>query len=123
MQPMNHHDNTDPHPDRGSASDHPARQVERSSTTEGLPVAPSMGPAMEVAEMAGQAALVDRRAVVIAAVCIVLAAAAALVAQGLVRLIAFITNLSFYGRASFKPVNPWEHHLGLWVVFVPIIGA
>ena len=106
-----------------TADAHATHPVERSSTTEGLPVAPSMGPAMEVAQMSGQAALVDRRAVMIAFVCMALAAAAALVAQGLVRLIAFITNLSFYGRASFKPVDPWHHHLGLWVIVVPVAGA
>jgi hypothetical protein len=88
------HDTTDPHPDH---------QVERSSTTEGLPVAPSMGPAMEAAEMGSQAALVDERAAVISTVCVGLAVAAALVAQGLVRLIALVTNLSFYGRLSFRP--------------------
>jgi len=108
---------------QNNSEDHVDHQVERSSTTEGLPVAPSMGPAMEVAEVAGQAALVDGRAVLIAAVCVGLAVAAALVAQGLVRLIALITNLSFYGRVSFAPVDPWQHRLGVWVVFVPIIGA
>jgi hypothetical protein len=82
-----------------------------------------MGPAMEAAEMSGQAALVDGRAVLISALCVLLAAAAALVAQGLVRLIALVTNLSFYGRLSFRPVDPWQHHLGVWVVFVPIVGA
>src|SRR6478735_12769138 len=97
--------------------------VERSSTTEGLPVAPSMGPSIEAVEMPSQVALVDRRLGVIVSLCVALAAVAAVVAQGLVRLIALITNLSFHGRFSFADASPWDHHLGAWVILVPIGGA
>ena len=86
--------------------------VERSSTTEGLPVAPSMGPAMEAVAVSSQAALMDARAVLICAICIVLAIVAACVAQVLVHLIAFFTNLFFYGRLSIHDATPWDHHLG-----------
>ena len=44
-------------------------------------------------------------------------------AKGLVYLIEFITNLSFYGRVSFEPASPADNHLGLLVMVVPIIGA
>jgi chloride channel protein, CIC family len=97
--------------------------VERSSTTEGLPVAPSMGPAMEAAAVSSQAALMDARAVLICAICIVLAIVAACVAQVLVHLIAFFTNLFFYGRLSIHDATPWDHHLGAWVMLVPMGGA
>jgi CIC family chloride channel protein len=46
-----------------------------------------------------------------------------LVAKGLVYLIDFITNLSFYGRISFEPASPAGNHLGVLVLIVPIIGA
>ena len=42
------------------------------------------------------------------------------VARGLVYLIDFITNLSFYGRLSFQPASPAGNHLGVVVVAVPI---
>jgi H+/Cl- antiporter ClcA len=45
------------------------------------------------------------------------------VAKGLVYLIDFITNLSFYGKVSFEPASPAYNHLGLLVLAVPIIGA
>ncbi len=45
------------------------------------------------------------------------------VAKGLVYLIDFITNLSFYGRLSFEPASPADNQLGVLVVFIPIIGA
>ena len=82
-----------------------------------------MGPAMEVAAVSGQLALMDRRAVLVCFICIALAVVAAVVAQGLVHLIAFFTNLCFYGRLSFHEATPWGHQLGAWVVLVPVGGA
>ena len=45
------------------------------------------------------------------------------VAKGLVFLIDLITNLAFYGRASFEPASPAGNHLGWVVVVIPIMGA
>src|SRR5581483_4046921 len=47
----------------------------------------------------------------------------AFVAYALIWLIAAITNLSFYHRLSTQAVTPQGHHLGYWVVLVPVIGA
>jgi chloride channel protein, CIC family len=46
-----------------------------------------------------------------------------LVAEGLLELIYFFTNLFFYGKFSFAITNPAHHHLGFWVVLIPIIGG
>jgi len=46
-----------------------------------------------------------------------------LVAEGLLQLIYFFTNLCFYGRLSFVPVSPVNHHLGVWVIAIPVLGA
>jgi chloride channel protein, CIC family len=46
-----------------------------------------------------------------------------LVAQGLIELIYFFTNLFFYGRISFAQVYPTGNHLGLWVILIPAIGG
>jgi H+/Cl- antiporter ClcA len=48
---------------------------------------------------------------------------AALCAQVLVRLIALITNLAFYGKLSLANTSPALNHLGLWVIGVPVIGG
>jgi H+/Cl- antiporter ClcA len=45
------------------------------------------------------------------------------VAKGLVYLIDFITNVSFYGRFSFEAASPAGNQLGLLVIAIPIIGA
>jgi CIC family chloride channel protein len=46
-----------------------------------------------------------------------------LIAKILVWLIDLITNLSFYGRFSVGPASPAGNHLGVLVIFVPIVGA
>jgi H+/Cl- antiporter ClcA/predicted transcriptional regulator len=45
------------------------------------------------------------------------------VAWALVQLIYLITNMAFYHRMAFTPASPAENHLGLAVVFVPVIGG
>src|SRR5262249_19192820 len=104
-------------------------RVEDASTTPGLPVSPSLGPTLEQARLhtpaeAG-AALVDRRVVLISALAILVAFAAAVIAQILMHLIWLITNISFHGRFSVAygtpPLTRAEFHW--WMVGVPVIGG
>jgi chloride channel protein, CIC family len=46
-----------------------------------------------------------------------------LVAQGLIELIYFFTNLFFFKRISFEQAYPTDSHLGLLVIAIPAIGA
>lgn len=46
-----------------------------------------------------------------------------LVAEGLLELIYFFTNLCFYGKFSFAITSPAHNHLGLWVIAIPPIGG
>ncbi|MCC6995886.1 MAG: chloride channel protein [Deltaproteobacteria bacterium] len=68
-------------------------------------------------------AVITPRVVAISLLAVVIAAAAAVAAQGLTHLIALITNLAFYGRLSASWVGPAGHHLGAWVICVPVAGA
>ncbi|APR75422.1 Chloride channel protein [Minicystis rosea] len=95
----------------------------QASTTEGLPIAPSMGPALDAAHTPRRTTGIDRRVVVICGIAVLLAIAAALIAQLLGALIALITNLAFYGRLSIAPASPAHNHLGLAVIGVPVLGA
>jgi CIC family chloride channel protein len=63
------------------------------------------------------------RVLPIAGLAILIGVFAAYVAAGLLRLINFFTNLFFFQRFSFAPASPAEHHLGWFVVIVPIVGA
>lgn len=66
---------------------------------------------------------VDRRVAWITLLAVLIAAIAAVIAQGLMRLIWFITGLAFHGDFSFAARTPLGHGLGLWVIIVPAIGG
>lgn len=59
----------------------------------------------------------------LSATSIFLAGLSTVVAWALVQLINLITNVAFYQRLALIPVSPANHHLGLAVVVVPVIGA
>jgi H+/Cl- antiporter ClcA/CBS domain-containing protein len=65
----------------------------------------------------------DRRMIVLSAMALVIGAASAGVAYILVQLIAVIGNLAFFGRWSTAAISPENHRLGLFVVFVPVVGG
>jgi H+/Cl- antiporter ClcA len=50
-------------------------------------------------------------------------ALSAFVALALLRFIGLFTNLFFFGRWGTSLVSPAGHHLGVWVVLVPIAGG
>lgn len=56
-----------------------------------------------------------------------LAAAIGLIAGGiaflLYKLIGLFSNIAFYGHASATFMSPRFHHLGLWVIPIPVIGG
>ncbi|MCY1032490.1 chloride channel protein [Corallococcus sp. BB11-1] len=89
----------------------------------GLPVAPSMGPALASLRTPGVPVSVDSRTVFISGLAVVLAVVAALVAQALGALIHFFTHLAYFGRLSVEPVSPADNTLGLYAMFVPVAGA
>src|ERR1051326_6951177 len=114
-------------------------ELERASTTEGLPVSVSLGPTLEAAAVPQHSSLVDARVVFISCLAILVAIAAAFIAQYLMHLIGFVTGISFYGKPfliecvtallSFRippaPVGlpPTNQHLGVFVILVPVIGG
>jgi len=63
------------------------------------------------------------RALTISAFAIGIGAVSAFVALGLLRLIGLFTNLFFFQRFDTSFVSPESHHLGIFVVIVPVIGA
>lgn len=91
----------------------PELEARSTSTTEGLPVAPSMAPALAEAAVTAPGTVVDRRVVFISGVAMLVAVAAGLVAQLLTRLINLVTNIAFHGgRLSLASASPSGHRLG-----------
>jgi H+/Cl- antiporter ClcA len=66
---------------------------------------------------------ISPRALLITALAIPIGAAGAVFALLLLRLIAFFTNVLYYGRFSLLPASPAGHHLGWLAVFIPVGGA
>ena len=66
---------------------------------------------------------IDRRTLSIAALAIPIGGVASLCALVLLRLIAFFTNLFYFGRFSIAIHSPTENHLGWWSVLVPVAGS
>jgi CIC family chloride channel protein len=98
-------------------------EIEKSSTTEGLPVSPSLGIALESAHVHKHVALVDKRVAFISLICVGLAGIATVVAQGLTLLIGLVTNIAFYGRISTQFSSPANNTLGFWVIGIPVVGS
>jgi H+/Cl- antiporter ClcA len=78
---------------------------------------------LESASVPAQTSSVDARVVFISALAVGVGVAAAFIAQGLMHLIWFCTNVSFYGKLSFAHASPEQNHLGLFVIVIPVIGA
>lgn len=93
------------------------------SSTEGLPIAPSLSPLLNAAHVSEHATGMDRRTLFICLLAFGISIIAAVIAQGLILLIGFITHLAFYGELLWHPISPANNHLGLWVVGVPVVGA
>ncbi|HVW02050.1 MAG TPA: chloride channel protein, partial [Planctomycetaceae bacterium] len=96
---------------------------DRDAVNERIPVSPSLQLVLESAQVPEQVAIVDRRVLAICGLALALGIVAAVIAQFLVRLIAFVTNLAFFTRFSIAEVSPADNTLGWAVVCVPVIGA
>ncbi|HEX7917015.1 chloride channel protein, partial [Rudaea sp.] len=94
-----------------------------SNASDPLPVSPGLGDVLAAARVPRKSVQLDSRVLLISLIAILLAAACALIAQWLTALIGIVTNLAFYGRWSTELTSPAGHHLGLWVIAVPIVGG
>jgi len=63
------------------------------------------------------------RVIPLAVIAVGIGVLSAFVALALLRLIGLFTNLFFYQRWDFALVSPANNHLGVFEVFVPVIGA
>ena len=65
----------------------------------------------------------DKRILILSLMAVIIGALSAIVAKILVWLIAVITNLVFYQNFSSQFVSPTNHHLGAFVILVPVVGG
>src|ERR1044071_9198297 len=65
----------------------------------------------------------DKRILILSLMAVIIGALSAVVAKILVWLIAVITNLVFYQKYSSEFQSPTNHHLGAFVILIPIVGG
>lgn len=65
----------------------------------------------------------DKRILLLSLMAVVVGVMSAIVAKALVWLIAVFTNLTFYQRFSSDFISPTNHHLGVLVIFAPVVGG
>ncbi|CAN5453024.1 chloride channel protein [soil metagenome] len=89
-----------------------------------LPIAPSLGVVeMGVKLPPASSQGLSPRFFLILSWALILGIAGGLIARLLRWMIAFFTNLAFFGRFSLLPANPAENHLGVAVICIPVIGG
>ena len=64
----------------------------------------------------------DKRILLLSLMAVVVGVMSAIVAKALVWLIAVFTNLTFYQRFSSEFISPTNHHLGVLVIFAPVLS-
>lgn len=64
-----------------------------------------------------------KRAFILALLAVLLGVCVSIIAKALIYLINFITNVSFFGNFSIEHSSPTDSNLGLWVIFIPVIGG
>ena len=65
----------------------------------------------------------DKRILLLSLMAVIIGVISAVVAKALVWLIAVFTNLTFYQRFSSDFISPTNHHLGVLVIFAPVVGG
>ncbi len=93
------------------------------NAAEGLPIAPSLEPALASIKAPPQYRPVDRRVAIIAGWAMIIGAGGAVVAYILTALIGLLTNIAYFGRWSFAFTPPSTDRLGAWSILIPVAGA
>jgi H+/Cl- antiporter ClcA len=88
-----------------------------------IPISLSLEPTLENEEIKPRITRNKKRLVYISFLAILIAACISVIAKLLVKLIYFITNVSFRGELSFAHGTPVDNHLGWWVILIPAIGG
>ena len=65
----------------------------------------------------------DRRVVVLSLIAVVIGAIGAAVAWVLLWLIRLFTSISFFGHFRADAAGPQASHVGIWIIFIPVIGG
>ncbi len=93
------------------------------STTEGVGIAPSLGPVLYREGIGAHATLLGPRVYLVSLLAMLLGGIGFAAAWVLIKLIGLLTNICFYGRISCAFSGPTDQYLGIWIIAVPVAGA
>lgn len=89
----------------------------------GIPIAPSLNPALEAENFEPQKDENKKRLLTISSIAFLIAVLVSFIAKFLIYSIDFFTNISFYGTFSLSHSSPATNSLGIFVIIVPAIGG
>lgn len=90
---------------------------------EGIPISISMEPLLKEEGMARRHSIKLTRLLYICLLAILNALLVSVIAKAMVWLIDVVTGISFYGTFSPGETSPVGNHLGIWVIFIPVLGG
>jgi CIC family chloride channel protein len=99
------------------------KKIESASTNQGIPVSISIGPTLEAEGIKRWQSIHLSRLLYLCLLAVINAMLVGVVAKFMVELIELVTGISFYGAIKPGNVSPVGNHLGLWVIFIPVIGG
>jgi len=88
-----------------------------------IPISISLQQTIRAENIARQTVVNKYRLITISLLSVIIAACTSFIAKFLVYLINLVTNLSFYANWSVTNTSPANNSLGLWVIFIPVIGG
>src|SRR5580765_1085712 len=88
-----------------------------------IPVSLSLSPILEAEHFEPPKNQNKKRILTISLIAFLIALGMSFIAKGLVYLINFITNFSFYGNFSIGHSSPADNSLGIFVIFIPALGG
>lgn len=89
----------------------------------GIPVSIGLKPTLEAENIRTQIPQDKKRLLTIALLAVLIGALISVIAKLLIGLLYLITHLSFFGKIGFTHVTPIGNPLGIWVIFIPVIGG
>lgn len=89
----------------------------------GVPVSPSLNPALEAEHFEPRKGENKKRLLIVSTVAFLIALVVSLITKFLIVLINLITNISFHGSFSLSHTSPATNHLGIMVIIIPAIGG
>ena len=97
--------------------------ADNKNRSDAIPVSVALDTSFSADALEGKKGVVDKRVFYLSIQAVANAILIGLIAKVLVLLINLITNISFYGRFSIEDASPANHHLGLFVIVLPVIGG